>query len=104
MCMPARASGSPMIEREYVHVPPDKTLFPKLGLGGYSIPQAIAELIDNAIDARIEGERIHIAVEIEGRAIVVTDDGSGMDADMLRNALRLAYSQKEGKLGEFGLG
>lgn len=93
-----------MIEREYVNVPPDKTLFPKLGLGGYSIPQAIAELIDNAIDARIEGERLHVAVEIEGRAILVTDDGSGMDADMLRNALRLAYSQKEGKLGEFGLG
>lgn len=102
--MSVRGSPNPAIEREFVHVPPDKTLFPKLGLGGYTIPQAIAELIDNAIDARIEGERLHIGVEIGSHAIAVTDDGSGMDADSLRNALRLAYSHKEGKLGEFGLG
>lgn len=93
-----------MIQREYVHIPPDKTLFPKLGLGGYSIPQAISELIDNAIDARIEAARLHVQVSIEVSSVSVTDDGSGMDAAALRDALRLAYSKKEGKLGEFGLG
>jgi len=37
-----------------IDITPDKTLFPKLGSSGYSIPQALAELIDNSIDARVE--------------------------------------------------
>ena len=93
-----------MIEREYVAIPPDKTLMPKLGLGGYSIPQAIAELIDNAIDAQLEGSRLHVDVSFDSSKIVVADDGIGMNAGGLQNAMRLAFSRKEGKLGEFGLG
>lgn len=93
-----------MIEREYVAIPPDKTLMPKLGLGGYSIPQAIAELVDNAIDAQVEGSRLHVEVSFDSSKIVVTDDGVGMDSGGLSNAMRLALSKKEGKLGEFGLG
>src|SRR5438034_9288180 len=67
-----------MIHREYVEIPPDKTLLPKLGLGGYSIPQAIAELIDNAIDAQIEASRLHVEVSFDASRVVVTDDGAGM--------------------------
>jgi len=93
-----------MIHREYVEIPPDKTLLPKLGLGGYSIPQAIAELIDNAIDAQVEGCRLHVEVSFDQTRIVVTDDGTGMTESGLRDAMRLAFSKKEGKLGEFGLG
>ncbi|HEX9429019.1 MAG TPA: ATP-binding protein, partial [Candidatus Bathyarchaeia archaeon] len=93
-----------MIHHEYIEIPPDKTLLPKLGLGGYSIPQAIAELIDNAIDAQLEGSRLHVDVSFDAAKIVVTDDGGGMNYAGLRNAMRLAFSQKEGKLGEFGLG
>lgn len=93
-----------MIHREFVEIPPDKTLLPKLGLGGYSIPQAIAELIDNAIDAQLEGSRLNVDVSFDAAQVVVTDDGIGMNDASLRNAMRLAFSQKEGKLGEFGLG
>lgn len=93
-----------MDEIERVEVPPDKSLMPKLGLGGYSIPQAIAELVDNSIDARIEGRKLHVKIRVDGSSISVQDDGAGMDAEALTNALRLAHSQKKGKLGEFGLG
>lgn len=93
-----------MFEIERVDVQPDKSLMPKLGLGGYSIPQALAELVDNAIDARVEGQQLHVRVQIDESSISVQDDGTGMDAETLKNALRLAYSEKEGKLGEFGLG
>ena len=93
-----------MIHREYVEIPPDKTLLPKLGLGGYSIPQAIAELIDNAIDAQVEGSRLDVDVSFDASKVVVTDNGAGMNDAGIRNAMRLAFSQKEGKLGEFGLG
>ena len=93
-----------MIEREQVNVQPDKTLMRKLGLGGYSFPQAIGEFIDNSIDARIDGKRLHIQVQLDSDAIAITDDGTGMEPATLKSALRLAYSEKEGKLGEFGLG
>src|SRR5207249_148756 len=93
-----------MIHREYVEIPPDKTLLPKLGLGGYSIPQAVAELIDNAIDAQLEGSRLHVDISFDVSKVVVIDDGTGMNDTGLRDALRLAFSQKQGKLGEFGLG
>ena len=93
-----------MIHREYVEIPPDKTLLPKLGLGGYSIPQAIAELIDNAIDAQVEGSRLDVDVSFDASKVVVTDNGAGMNDAGIRNAMRLAFSQKEGKLGECGLG
>ncbi len=76
----------------------------KLGQGGYSFPQAIGEFIDNAIDARIDGERLNVQVQLDSNAITVTDDGTGMDPPTLKRALRLAYSEKEGQLGEFGLG
>ena len=99
-----KGDNGQMIHREYVEIPPDKTLMPKLGLGGYSIPQAIAELIDNAIDAQMEGARLHVDVSFDSSKVVVMDDGAGMNAAGLRDAMRLAFSQKEGKLGEFGLG
>lgn len=38
-----------------VNVTPDKSIYAKLGKSGYTVPQALAELIDNAIDARIDG-------------------------------------------------
>lgn len=93
-----------MNEIERVEVLPDKSLMPKLGLGGYSIPQAVAELVDNSIDARIEGRKLHVKIRVERSSITVQDDGAGMNAEKLKNAFRLAHSDKKGKLGEFGLG
>ena len=36
-----------------IDITPDKSLIQKLGLVGYRTEQAIAELLDNSIDARI---------------------------------------------------
>src|SRR5437016_3276626 len=80
-----RGDNRQMIHRQYVEIPPDKTLLPKLGLGGYSIPQAIAELIDNAIDAQIEASRLHVEVSFDASRVVVTDDGAGMSGAGLRD-------------------
>lgn len=38
-----------------VDITPDKSLIKKLGLVGYRTEQAVAELVDNSIDARVEG-------------------------------------------------
>ncbi len=45
-----------MSEKTRVNITPDKSLIQKLGLTGYKTEQAIAELIDNSIDARISGK------------------------------------------------
>ena len=39
-----------------VDITPDKSLIQKLGLVGYRTVQAIAELLDNSIDARIKNQ------------------------------------------------
>ena len=87
-----------------VDITPDRSLLPKLGFAGYSAPQAVAELVDNAIDARRDGIKLHVAIQIAADGISVTDDGVGMDRDAVAKAMVLAYSRKRGKLGEFGLG
>jgi len=85
-------------------ITPDLTLMPKLGQSGYSSSQAIAELVDNSIDARLEDEILEISIKISKNAISVADNGKGMNDDQLSKALTLAYSEKKGMLGEFGLG
>lgn len=91
----------------HVDITPDKSLIKKLGAVGYSGEEAIAELIDNAIDARIENvtERISILLDFGTRTIEVKDDGLGMDKDDLVNAMTVAKGTKSyGSLGEFGIG
>lgn len=90
-----------------VDITPDKSLIKKLGLVGYSTEQAIAELVDNAIDARIEGKTERVQVKLDARTgqILVSDDGRGMDGKALGEAMTIARaSKRDGKLGQFGIG
>ena len=91
-----------------VDITPDKTLIKKLGLTGYRTEQAIAELIDNSIDARLVGttEHVNVILDFALMRITVSDDGRGMNLDELRDALTIAKDPEEtgGRLGRFGLG
>jgi len=90
-----------------VDITPDKSLIQKLGLVGYRTVQAIAELLDNSIDARIENqkEKILVKLNFEEKWIVVKDDGRGMNGNDLKNALTIAKGTKsDGDLGQFGIG
>ena len=79
---------------------------PKIGQAGYSISQAIAELVDNSIDAREDGKTLTVEIFFDSdKGIVeVSDDGVGMDEQTAANSMKLAHSAKKNKLGEFGLG
>jgi hypothetical protein len=91
--------------KEIVNITPDTSLLPKLGKSGYSLPQAIAELVDNSIDAIDTNQKVgEINVTIEKSFIKVYDNGSGMTKEELINSLRLAKSNKQNQLGRFGLG
>lgn len=69
--------------------------------------EAVAELVDNALDARVGDRPVHVAVTYNAREgwLRVEDDGSGMSRQQLSDALVLAFSRKNGTdIGKFGLG
>jgi hypothetical protein len=93
-------------QTKIIDILPDRSLMPKIGQTGYSVSQAIAELVDNSIDARREGKLLTVMVLLsaENDLVQVTDDGVGMSEETAANSIRLAHSAKQNKLGEFGLG
>ena len=91
---------------EKINITPDKSIFPKLGQTGYSIAEAMAELVDNAIDARPVSGIVKISITIDPRKefISVEDNGGGMDKKTAARSIVLGLSEKKDKLGQFGLG
>ncbi len=73
---------------------------------GYSTYSAIADIVDNSLDA--QADKIAIAVVKEGDKvrISVMDNGIGMDADTLTEALKLGSETEKhsGDLGKYGMG
>ena len=94
-----------MEKREKINITPDKSIYPKLGQTGYTISEALAELIDNSIDARGVKILIDISVDTKRGIIVVEDNGSGMNRATTEESIVLGRSKKkEGQLGQFGIG
>lgn len=93
-----------LISTKRIDITPDRSLMPKLGRAGYSTGEAISELVDNSVDARIPGEFLTVKIIINKNYIEISDDGSGMDEKTAANSLRLAHSTKKNQLGEYGLG
>lgn len=76
---------------------------------GYSTQSAIADLIDNSISAGARNVWITLFWDGDNSHVVVQDDGRGMDATSLRNAMRPGSrnpleERDAGDLGRFGLG
>lgn len=73
---------------------------------GYELPAAIADLVDNSIDADATRVDITVAFEGEGSWIRIADDGTGMPASRMNEALRYGTDRDydETDLGKFGLG
>ncbi len=79
---------------------------------GYTPPTAIADLVDNAITAGASTIAIRIAppkTTTDAGFVTVEDDGSGMSADRLAEAMRWGGNGPDQKrrpddLGRFGLG
>ena len=93
-----------------VDITPDKSLMKKIGAAGYRTEQAVSELVDNAIDARLpdEAERINVVLDFVNRTITVSDDGRGMTLKGLQRGLTIALAsdraQPGADLGAFGMG
>jgi hypothetical protein len=101
-------------QNEFFDITPDVHLIQSMGQKGYKFWQAISELIDNALDARIPGKSPLLLLIKFGpdnvqkkKWIEIRDEGRGMTYDELEKAMKLAYVRNrkdEKKLGKFGLG
>ena len=107
MSTPAQGEATP---RRWEDVPPDPAaLIESMRAFGYSLPSAIADLVDNAITAAATRIDVHLHWAGDQSWIAVRDDGRGMDAAGLTAAMRLG-SRNPGDprahtdLGRFGLG
>ena len=74
---------------------------------GYDFATAIADLVDNSVTAG--ATRVDIVIRPEGAHswVRIVDDGRGMDAAQITEAMRLGSTGREytgGDLGKFGLG
>jgi hypothetical protein len=93
-----------------VDITPDKSLMEKIGHVGFAPERALAELIDNALDARQDEDtgkiiipgKITVKISIEENKISIEDSASGIKRP--EECLRPASSLKQEMLGSFGLG
>lgn len=79
---------------------------------GYSLPAAVAELVDNSIEARARVVKL-VLEEAPGAGrkhvhrIITTDDGVGMEQELLRRCLQIGFStryMRKDTIGKYGVG
>lgn len=87
-------------------IPSAKRLIRSLRDMGYEFSAAVADLIDNSIEARANTVRIDVEWNGEDSYVMIADNGGGMSAQELKEALRFGaerdYDTED--LGKFGLG
>jgi hypothetical protein len=76
---------------------------------GYNASTAIADLVDNSLDARAVKININFAYGESDGMITISDNGSGMDEEMLQTAMNIGSKDPRAKrganeLGRFGMG
>lgn len=90
------------------NTPNASKLMESLRYSGYDNNIAICDLIDNSLDAGANNVKVEINLDSKKDSfIVISDDGIGMDEDVLSQALRLGsitHREIESDLGRFGMG
>jgi signal transduction histidine kinase len=89
-------------------LPPDAgRLSSALRDSGYSFNTALADIVDNSIDAGASQIEVYIHMAYENEIqIFVADNGCGMSKEELIDAMRYGSASKKdaARLGKFGLG
>ena len=87
-------------------IPSAKRLIRSLRDMGYEFAAAVADLIDNSVEARANTVRVDVEWNGEDSYVMIADNGLGMSAQQLKEALRFGserdYDTED--LGKFGLG
>lgn len=88
-------------------IPSARRLIRSLRDMGYEFSTAVADLIDNSIEAKADTVNIDVQWHGADSYVVITDNGEGMSLDKLREAMRFGSESRtyeEEDLGRFGLG
>ena len=97
-------------EAGYDDVAPDASaMIESMRAHGYTLSSAVADLVDNSIAAQARNVWLQCEWSGQDSWITVTDDGEGMTAGELRDAMRLGSrnpleDREPRDLGRFGLG
>jgi DNA topoisomerase VI subunit B len=87
-------------------IPSAKRLIMSLRDMGYDFSQAVADIVDNSIEAHSTVVAIDIEFDGDDSWVRISDNGKGMKPEALREAMRYGaerdYDQDD--LGKFGLG
>ena len=87
-------------------IPSARRLMDSLRDIGYELAPAVADLVDNSIDADATQVDITVTFEGEDSWIRIADNGTGMETARLNEAMRYGTEREydEAELGKFGLG
>ena len=73
---------------------------------GYSFEVAVADIIDNSIDAGASQVAVRLLTRSDGKLdLAILDDGHGMRPEILKEAMRFPWSRRLAgldRLGKFG--
>jgi len=87
-------------------IPSAKRLINSLRSLGYEFPTAVAELVDNSVEAGATEVAVNVEFDGENSSVMIADNGRGMSGEKLKEAMRYGsdsiYDDKS--LGKFGLG
>lgn len=93
-----------------IDVIPSPRLMETIGATALSPAAAVAELVANSLDARLDDLKATIQINLADNKIEIIDDGVGITLDVLRDALRLGVDMstktttRRKRMGTYGLG
>jgi hypothetical protein len=87
-------------------IPSAKRLIKSLRDMGYDFSQAVADVVDNSIEARATIVAIDVEFDGDDSWVRISDNGKGMKPEELREAMRYGAERDydENDLGKFGIG
>src|SRR5437879_2839858 len=97
---------SALMPRRTTVIPSAARLMTSLRDIGYDLPSAVADLVDNSIDAGATSVRISVGTSGGDAFIRIADNGCGMTDRVLDEAMRYGSRRTyvNDQLGKFGLG
>jgi hypothetical protein len=96
-----------MGKKNHELIPSARRLISSLRDMGYDFPSAVADIVDNSIEAGAGRVSIDIRNDGDDSSVRICDDGKGMKPAEVREALRYGSTREydqEKSLGKFGLG
>jgi signal transduction histidine kinase len=87
-------------------IPSARRLIRSLRDMGYDFAQAVADIVDNSVEARATVVAIDVEFDGDDSWVRIRDNGKGMKPDELREAMRYGAERvyDTDDLGKFGLG